>query len=35
MSALEETYWEHVNRATKMGVYLTSVEMQFILVPRV
>lgn len=30
MGALEETYWEHVNRATKMGVHLTSVEMQFI-----
>ncbi|MEM2130058.1 MAG: class I SAM-dependent methyltransferase [Candidatus Bathyarchaeia archaeon] len=30
MTELEETYWEHINRATKMGVYLTSVEMQFI-----
>jgi len=26
----KETYWEHVNKYTKMGVYLTSVETQFI-----
>ena len=30
MNEPEETYWERVNKSTKMGVYLTRVETQFI-----
>lgn len=30
MSEPGETYWEHVNKSTKMGVYLTKVETRFI-----
>ncbi|MEM4733284.1 MAG: class I SAM-dependent methyltransferase [Candidatus Bathyarchaeia archaeon] len=30
MAELEETYWERMNRITKMGVYITNIEMHFI-----
>jgi ubiquinone/menaquinone biosynthesis C-methylase UbiE len=27
---IEETYWEKKNRTTKMGIYITNIEMKFI-----